>query len=99
MKRRSIFIFVISVFCSGCSTIISHCELGGDYNSEQPFGVYNGVRTDYNLLTNRRTFGSMLPDQQKKRAFYISYSIVDFPFSLVGDTLFLPIDLVSISGD
>jgi uncharacterized protein YceK len=38
------FIFIISIFCSGCGTIETHGLQHND--SEVNFGVYNGVRWD-----------------------------------------------------
>ena len=72
-------------------------------NDDPPFGIYNGVRTDYRILTNHRTFLQTYPpgsqaQPPKKRDIYIFCSVVDFPFSFAGDTVLLPIDCVLWAG-
>jgi uncharacterized protein YceK len=47
-------------------------------DTDVPFGIYNGVRWDYYQIANSGEW---------PWAF-------DFPFSLAGDTLFLPYDVV-----
>ena len=83
---RTIFILVVAVCCSGCSTIGTHLPL--PRSADDPVGTtsfYQGSREDYYTIFHDSDYG--LPNPV--------LAAIDFPFSLVGDTLFLPIDFIS----
>ena len=90
MKKACIFI--LSLFlCSGCSTILTHLSPSEQFD----FGYYNGIRADYGVIM--RSKHGPNPENPDKHTFvytfsWDTYAILDFPFSLAGDTLFLPID-------
>jgi uncharacterized protein YceK len=70
------------ILCVGCSTIVSH---GGGESPISKNGVYRGVRLDCHNIRN--------PGPELPAGFSICYSLVDFPFSTIGDTLLFPFDL------
>ena len=84
--RNLIAIFMLSVIvlaCSGCGTVAGHDDWGtmGGVNN----GVYRGVRTDWQWAAHPEPEASM---------FCWLYTL-DMPMSLVGDTLYMPIDVVT----
>jgi len=90
--------FFIYLSMSGCSTIISNTSHGynGDGVEVANTGlgiIYSGTRKNVDILyCNLNWF----QDAENKPAHTVSmslYALVDFPFSLIADTLFLPFDI------
>ena len=52
------------------------------------FGYYNGTRLDCGII--KHTAPGFTGDHTSFS--WDAYAVLDFPFSIVGDTLFLPID-------
>jgi uncharacterized protein YceK len=78
MKRFSLLLLpCIGLALTGCSAIGSRV-VGGRY--------FSGVRTDYAMCFDN---ASIDPDSRIHPAF----AVVDVPFSLIGDVLFLPYDV------
>lgn len=89
MKPTCISIFIAYAFASGCSTAVNH--LAGDVHGAHPIGIFSGVRMDSRLLAG----SDSEPEPSQWRIPAICYSLLDFPFSAVGDTLLLPLDLAN----
>ncbi len=79
---RIVFIFLI-IFFSGCGTFIRHsgldvfasCNALGSY-------IYGGTYTDVKIIQSGFTYGKPTD---------VVLGIVDIPFSMVADTMMLPI--------
>ena len=74
------------MLCSGCGTIVAHTDqtgLSGSVNH----GLYRGVRTDWDWLNNAHGETSL----------GVPLYFVDMPFSLVFDTVFLPLDAILVA--
>ena len=68
---------------SGCSSVACH----DNFNyGDMEHGIYRGVRHDVNSI------GKASGEQ----VMGVPYYVIDTPFSLAGDTLFLPLDLISL---
>ena len=67
--------------CSGCGTVVSLL------NDELPSKVYGGVHMDALILSGRADEGGYL-------AAFGPCALVDWPLSLIMDTLLLPITLL-----
>ena len=89
MKPACVSILIACAFASGCSTAVNH--LAGDPHGAHPIGIFSGVRMDSRLLVN----SDSEPESSQWRVPAICYSLLDFPFSAVGDTLLLPLDLAN----
>jgi uncharacterized protein YceK len=84
MSRKSLAILVCAAFAfSGCSAIISR-KLEAIGSSPPPPLYFGGVRSDYEI--------SLGPSRGDNPWFCPVYSVIDFPFSLGADVLFLPYD-------
>jgi len=85
---KILMLITLSLFlCSGCSTIFTHSTPSDAFD----FGYYNGIRLDYGIIAH--TAPGFVGDHTFMHNFsWDAYAVIDFPFSLVGDTLFLPID-------
>ena len=98
MKIQVITIMLlVLVFCGGCSTLLAHNSAKtvkpGDPSYEYTRGVYRGARSDcLFMFANPKE-----PVNGNLRSLVFCFGFVDFPFSLVADTLFLPFDLASYS--
>ncbi len=90
MKKGLIFLFAVSALCSGCSTAVTHLGAINPCHGHQP-PAYSGVRRDARLLTDSEDG----PKPSENRVLVIGYSLIDFPFSALGDTLLLPVDLAN----
>lgn len=84
--RNLLLISAVLIFCSGCSTIVMHTE-SDPLKREQTRGIYSGVRLDSGLL------GEGKHAMKTPRTMVIGYSCFDIPFSIVADTICLPVDL------
>ena len=79
MFMKMTLIFIFTIWVS-----CSGCGTIATHNplqagdSDVPFGIYNGVRWDYYWIANSGEWPR----------------VFDFPFSLAGDTLFFPVDLM-----
>ena len=84
LKIVAILLLVLC-FCGGCGTITTqHTTSPGDWVGV-PSGVYRGVRFDGYIIA-----GAGWPAGLKV------LSVVDIPFSAVGDTIVLPYDLATL---
>jgi uncharacterized protein YceK len=72
-----LMILITTLFCPGCGTI------GNQQGSRTPNPVYGGTRDDCLTIAYPGLFGMPIA----------VVTCVDLPFSLVGDTLLLPVDL------
>ncbi|HZQ45533.1 MAG TPA: YceK/YidQ family lipoprotein, partial [Verrucomicrobiae bacterium] len=77
-KLRAASVLIILSLCSGCGTMNTHSTVAESHN---PQGPYDGVRYDWHQLSTDHHVDSF--------CFYT----LDLPFSAIGDTIFLPIDL------
>jgi uncharacterized protein YceK len=71
------------LLCSGCTSVFTHTT------TRKEVGAYPGVRADAHLLAHPRS----IRKPPIHPAVAVTYSLLDFPFSAVFDTLVLPIDL------
>ncbi len=84
-----IITLILSTFLTGCASIGSR---GISSMGDNPLGLYPGVRTDFHIL--RMSFSSKTSEtDEKNNVFLFVYAIIDFPFSLVLDTICLPYDM------
>ena len=85
MITRPGFILIALTLCSGCGTIASHTNQGPN----DSHGVYRGVRLDAGVLSDANRYGT----DPTLTGCSICYIAWDAPFSLVADTVLLPIDV------
>jgi uncharacterized protein YceK len=76
MRLLNLLLLVCAIFCAGCSAVGTRI-VGDRY--------FSGVRADYSMVFDR---SSVDPDSRVHPAL----AVLDAPFSLVGDVLFLPYD-------
>jgi len=76
--NRFILILVVSMLAAGCGTLITRSGLSRLDNPEQTPRYYPATCLDGNAIGSR----------------YFVLGLLDLPFSLVFDTLFLPYDLI-----
>jgi uncharacterized protein YceK len=87
MKTLAPILFMIAaVLCSGCGTVGGHVmgRSSGGESFEPLGGVYQGVRVDYAMIAELRGFWPVV-------------GILDFPLSLVADTVILPFDALEMT--
>lgn len=82
-KIKSLSLAFTIVLLVGCSSLNYH---SGD---DKPL-VYPGIRADYLCIIH-------LPGKEPFSPVYITYSVIDFPFSFVVDTLYLPYDTYQVA--
>ena len=83
MRLELVALLVCVALCSGCSTVVSHAL------SKGPPPFYAGTWLDSHMIKDAG--GEAASDGGA--ALLLTYGVIDFPFSLVGDTICLPYDL------
>ncbi len=97
-----IYLLSLVLLVCGCSTISTQVSksqaLAGSVFMDEPIPkVYGGIRMDFKM-TKDIFVGSDSedsPDAGQGSLFGLIYVLLDFPFSLLGDTLLLPMSLSS----
>ena len=83
----------ILCFCGGCSTFVTHGGMDPVFGLKTT-GIYRGTRQNCNIIFHP-TEG--VPDDLKHEAeMEIGFGIIDFPGSLIMDTLVFPYDLATL---
>jgi uncharacterized protein YceK len=91
LKIVAIFLPIIC-FCGGCSTFVTH---GGMPDlGLKTAGIYRGTRENCNIIFHST---QAAPDDLKREAEMAKgFGIIDFPGSLIMDTLVFPYDLATL---
>ena len=88
-----ILIFFI-IFSTGCSTVLTQVS-PSQTGAEEIFGegdiplIYGGIRADLKMMDN--IFNA--PEGGQGAGIGFIYVLIDFPFSLVADTVLLPVSV------
>ena len=83
MRLERVAVFMCLALCSGCSTVVSHSL------SKGPPPVYAGTWLNSHVIKDAGSEAA----SDGAAALVFAYGVIDFPFSLVGDTICLPYDL------
>jgi uncharacterized protein YceK len=81
-----VFGMVILATTAGCSTLATmRTTNSSTYDGYVPFGIYSGIKTDI----------SIFEEADNVLAYIVgyTYATLDFPFSLVMDTIVLPLSV------
>jgi len=82
-------IILIGFICSGCATALSRAYIASGYSDS--LGIYPATKMDTEALMY---FPQAWKEESKLEClFECPFILLDYPFSLTFDTLFLPFDL------
>lgn len=92
VRLKHLLILPVLFTCLGCSSVVFHKLNSGAQGSEKVV-FYPGIRADVHVMAESGNEFETTPH----RVAFLGYGLMDFPFSLVADTVLFPIDLVRYS--